>query len=408
MALSIFTPSVSGMEAQSHAIGTSSTNLANIRTVGYKSTSTMFYTLLGSRPLVQSNGSGNASSRADVDGVGYYDRTDITRNGIVTPTGKSFDVAINGNSNAFFALKDSGGNTYYSRAGDFSTRTEGGVTYVVNNSGYKLQGFPATGNGTFSGSLSDLIVQYPDKVPSTPTSKVEVTANVPASGVDTSSYGITVYGPNNDGKTMNMVFNKVEGQNNAWDLDFNIDGGTVTTAGPIEAIFDSNGKLLSPKEFNVTVTWDDGSTNNIAMDISHMTQLAGGSGTTNISQDGNKSGDFVKSYIDNGGVLKALYSNGDTRDCGKIALVGFESPDNLIPVSGTMFEASNDTGATHYVMGPDTNNKNILVPEAVEASNVNVEQEFSNLIVIQRAYTLNSNAFTVADEMTSTAINLKA
>lgn len=407
MALSIFTPSVTGMDAQSHAMGTVSTNLANMRTIGYRSSETMFYTLLGSKPMVQSNASGIAGSRADIDGVGYYDRTNMTRNGIVTSTGRAYDVAINGNSNAFFALKDSAGKTFYSRAGDFSTRTENGTTYLVNNSGLKVQGFPAAGDGTFSSSLQDLVINFPEKIPSVPTSKVEVTANVPATGVDTSSYSITVYGPNNDGRTMNMVFNKVEGQNNVWDLDFNIEDGTVTSAEPIEAVFDSKGNLVTPKEFNVTVTWDDGTTNNISMDISHMTQLAGGSGVTNVSQDGNKSGDFAGSYIDNGGVLKAKYTNGETVDCGKLALVGFESPDNLIAVSGTMFEASNDVGKSHFVMGPDTNNKDIIVPESVEASNVNVEKEFSNLIVIQRAYTLNSNAFTVANEMTSTAINLK-
>lgn len=55
----------------------------------------------------------------------------------------------------------------------------------------------------------------------------------------------------------------------------------------------------------------------------------------------------------------------------------------------------------------DTASKNILVPEALESSNVNAEKEFSNLIVIQRAYSLNSSAFTVANEMTTTAVNLK-
>ena len=53
MALSIFSPSVSGLNAQSHALETVSTNLANISTTGYKSAETMFYSLLGSQPLVK-------------------------------------------------------------------------------------------------------------------------------------------------------------------------------------------------------------------------------------------------------------------------------------------------------------------------------------------------------------------
>lgn len=406
MALSIFTPSVSGMEAQSHALGTASTNLSNLRTPGYKSSQTMFYTLLGSRPLVQSNGSGLASSRADIDGVGFYDRTSITKPGIVSPTGNPFDVAINAGSNAFFALKNSQGELVYSRAGDFSTRTENGTTYLVNSSGLRVQGFAANADGSFAGGLGDLTIQYPDKIPSTPTTKIELTANVPAD-VETSSYGLTVYGPNNDGQTMNMVFNKTEGLNNTWDVTFNIEGGTVTTAAPIQVTFDDQGKIISPKNFDVNVAWDDGSTNNVAMDISHMTQYAGSSEITNVSQDGKKGGTFVEAYIDNNGIIKAKYTNGDTVNSGKLALIGFESPDNLIPINGTMFEASNDAGTSHFVVGADTADTNAFKAQSLEGSNVEPEKEFSNLIIIQRAYGINTTAFTTANEMTQTIVNLK-
>lgn len=405
MALSIFTPSVSGMEAQSHALGTASTNFANMRTVGYKSSETLFYTMLGSSPVVKGSAStGLASSRVDIDGVGYYDRTDINRQGQVTPTGNRFDAAING-ENAFFALKNSGGDIFYTRAGNFGTQTEGGKTYMVGNNGYRLQGFPAVDGGGFGANLEDIELKYQEKVPPHPTTVAEIIANVPASGVDKSSYGITVYGPNNDGKTMNMLFTKVPDKVNTWDISFTIEDGTVVGGG--EAVFDTSGNLVTPKNLDVAVSWDDGSTNNVNLDISKMTQLAGSSGTTKVSQDGAPSGSFVKSYIDTDGVVKASYSNGDTINLAKIALVGFTSPESLTPINGTLFEANGETGSSYYVIGPDTVNKNIIVPQAVEASNVNVEREFANLIVIQRAYTINSNAFTTANEMTTVAINLK-
>ena len=74
MALSIFTPSCSGMSAQSQALETVSTNIANLRTTGYKTSQTMFYTLLGSQPVVKGNQAGLSSSHTDIDGVGYYNR----------------------------------------------------------------------------------------------------------------------------------------------------------------------------------------------------------------------------------------------------------------------------------------------------------------------------------------------
>ena len=234
MALSSFTPSVTGMSAQAHALETVSTNFANMRTVGYKPNETMFNTLLGSTPNFNNTVDELSSSRVNINGVSYYDRTLVNKQGTITATGNSYDVAING-ENAFFEVKDSGGNIYYTRAGDFTTLTQNGRTYLVTGNGYKVQGFPASGNG-FGSTPTDIEIVYQEKIPSVPTTKAEVVANVPADGVDSSAYSITVYGPNNDGRTMNMVFSKVEGKVNTWEINFNIEDGTVT-GGPVEAVF---------------------------------------------------------------------------------------------------------------------------------------------------------------------------
>lgn len=404
MVLSSFMPSVTGMEAQSHAMGQVSSNIANMTTVGYKSNETMFYTLLGSQPVVKSNQSGMSSSRADIAGVGYYDRTNVTAQGTVSASNNSYDVAINGTGNAFFMLQDRfTGDQYYTRAGDFKTQTSNGQTYLVSNNGLRVQGFPAIDGGGFGANPEDIIIKYPEKIPSTPTTQAKVTANVPADGVGSSSYGITVYGPNNDGRTMNMVFTKVDGKVNTWDVTFNIQDGTVTTPEPIEAVFDANGTLLSPKDFNVNVAWDDGSTNSIAMNIEKMTQFAGSSGITNVEQDGSKGGNFQSSFIGEEGIVQAKYSNGKTISIAKLALASFQAPDNLTPISGTLFEANPDVGDRNFL----TSNKEYVVPQALEQSTATPEKEFGKLLVVQRAYSLNSNAFTVNDEMLQIVVNLK-
>lgn len=112
MALNIFLPSTTGMEAQAHALGQVSTNIANMNTVGYKSNETMFYSLLGAAPVVKSNQSGLSSSRVDIQGVGYYDRTNIEDQGVIYSTGNNYDVAINNTGNAFFMVKDAYNNTF--------------------------------------------------------------------------------------------------------------------------------------------------------------------------------------------------------------------------------------------------------------------------------------------------------
>ena len=405
MVLSIFTPCVTGMDAQAHAQSQVSSNIANMRTVGYKSNETLFYTMLGTNPVVRGTQSGVNPGRTDIHAVGYYDRTNIEHQGNVYNTSNNFDVAINGTGNAFFVVNDTLNNkTYYTRAGDFSTRSVNGQVYLINNSGMRVQGFPALESGGFGSTPQDIILDYQERIPSTPTTWAEITANVPADGVDTSSYSLTVYGPNNDGKTMNMLFSKVEGVNNLWDLSFTIDGGTVTTAEPLQAQFSPDGKLLSPQNFNVTVTWDDGSTNTIAMNIENMTQYAGGSGITHIDQDGVRSGDLVKTAIGEDGIVYSSYSNGKTLNHGKLAVAMFEAPGNLTAVSGTLFEANNSVGNMSYVK----NNKNYVQPQALEQSTVNIEEEFSTMILVQRAYSSNVNTFTVNNEMLELLVDLKS
>lgn len=406
MALNFFSAPISGMDAQSHALGTVSMNIANVRTTGYKSEDTMFQTLLGTTPAVKSNAGGIYGSRADTHGVGYYDRTNITKQGNVGYTGNIYDVAIN-RQNSFFTVKDANNDTYYTRAGDFTTLSEGGTTYLTTPQGARVQGFTGNLGGGFSSSLSDITLKYQEKIPSRPSSQVSLTANVPASGVDKSSYGINIIGPNNDGQNMNMLFNKVAGKENAWELNFTLQDGTVNHS-PIEVIFGSNGEILSPQNFDINVAWNDGSQNNVNIDISKMTQFAGNSAITSIEQDGRKSGDFMKAYIDDDGVLKASYNNGEIVDYAKLAVVGFSSPENLIPINGTMFYAGNDVGNSYYVIGHDTNDKNVLKAQALEQSNVQLEEEFSKMIIVQRAYSMNNNTFKTADDMLKEVTNILA
>ncbi len=402
MALKGFIASTTGMLAQSHAMSQISTNIANIRTVGYRTNETMFYTLLGSNPVVKSNGSGLSSSRVDVEGVGFYDRTNVLDQGSVYSTGNNYDVAINGNENSFFLLKDSYGDDYYSRAGNFSTLTQNGTTYLVNQNGLYVQGFPSI-NGTeeFGADPEDIVIKYPEKIPAIPTTEATVVANVPATGVDKNSIGITIYNENHEGETMNMIFTKVEGKVNTWAMSFDVEGGTATSDAT-EVVFDSEGNVVSPKNFTVNVAFDDGGSNTISMDISGITQLSDVSTETYIRQNGAPSGSFVKSYIDDKGIVKAYYSNGDTYNFAKLALVGFTAPENLTPYEGTLFQANTETGESFY-----SNENSNIVSGSLENSTVNIEEEFSTMILVQRAYSSSANAFTTTDEMLQTAVNLK-
>ena len=405
MALSMFYPSVTGMEAHSHAMSTVSTNIANINTVGYKKQETLFQTMLGSQPVVKGGGNtGLSSSRTDISGVTAYDRTYVTSMGTIQSTGQTFDVAIQNTGNAFFLVQDSGGYSYYTRAGNFETRTVDGTTYLVTSNGYNVQGFKANEDGTFSANPESITIDPQAVMPSNPTSKMDVIANVAANEAS-NIYGLTVYGPNNDGKNMNMTFTKVEGKTNTWSVDFAMEDGGTVTGGPIEVVFDSQGAVVSPKTLDINVQWSEeagGGSNSVSIDISKMTQYDGSNQLTNVWQDGYPSGTFVSCYFDDDGVLKATYTNERTVNLAKLTLVGFEAPDNLYSVSNTMFQANADCGESYYLDG-----NGMIEPEALESSTANVEEDFSKMIVVQRAYSVNASAFTTTDEMLQLLVDLK-
>ena len=404
MAFASFTPSVTGLQAQSQALSSVSTNIANISTVGYRPISTMFQTLLGHTPSTGNTKIGNATSRVGINGVTAYDRTLINQRGVVTSTGGNYDVAID-ITNGFFMVDDSGGNIFYTRAGNFATRTQDGITYLIANNGYHVNGFKANGDGSFAGSPTEIILDAPQISPSVPTTKISISANVPASGVDKASYGFQVYGANNDGNLVNMIFMKDPNTNNVWHASFSMPNGEVTADNP-EIIFDGNGQLVSPKNISFTATADNGDVNNVTVNIAEMTQYAGDDTILSISQDGKASSQLSRTYIDNYGILRAEYANGEKVDIAKLAVLAFTSPENLIQENGTMFRASNDTGESYYVIGPDTVTTAVLTSQAVEGSAANLEQEFSDLIVVQRAYTLNTTSFTTNNEMLQTVIDI--
>lgn len=403
MTIASFIPSVTGMNAMAHAQQTVSENIANMNTTGYKQNETLFYTLLGSSGLNVGSQSGLSSSRTSISGVECYDRTNIGIEGLVRQTGNTFDVALSGNSNAFFTLNDGYGNIFYSRAGDFSKRSENGATYLVSSSGLYVQGFAATtGENTFSNIASNITVDAPQRISQKGTTKASIVANVPASGVDSSIYTVHIYSENYDGSNLNMILKKNESMENTWNLSFETEDGTAVGSST-EVVFNTDGTIKTPKNVTATINWDDGSSSSVNIDISEMTQYGITSEVTKIEQNGFPSGDLIALRFDDEGVLRAHYDNDRDLAIAKLAITGFTAPENLSPYNNTLFEANGETGEQFFV-----ETKGIISPESLESSTVNLEEEFSNMIVVQRAYSLNAQSFTVNDEMLSLLVDLKS
>ena len=267
-----------------------------------------------------------------------------------------------------------------------------------------VQGFQAidNGDGGFSTTASDIVVDAPQTIPQKETTQASIIANVPANDVDKSVYSIRIYSNNYDGANLNMVLEKIEGRENSWALSFELEDGTAV-GNTTEVIFNTDGTIKTPENIDVAIAWNDGSTSNVNVDISKMTQYGESSQVTKIEQNGFPSGNLLSVGFDDEGVLRAYYSNDNDIAIAQLAITGFTAPENLTPYNNTLFEANGETGNSYYV-DPD----GIVVAESLENSSVDIEKEFSQMIIVQRAYSLNAQSFTVNDEMLSVLIDLKS
>ena len=378
-------------------------NIVNMNTTGYKQRQTLFYTLLGSSGMNVGSQSGLHSSRADITGVDAYNRTNIDIEGVAKATGNALDVAIHGNSNAFYKLHDGYGNYYYTRAGDFRRSAQNGQAFLTSSGGLFLQGFKSiNGEYEFANTISDIVIDAPNNIPPQPTTKASIIANLPAKDIDKSIYSVHIYSENYDGSNLNLSFNRIEGQHNSWDLALTLEDGTAV-CNETTVTFNTDGTIKSPEKLDVTLNWNDGTSSNVSIDISKMTQLGMDTSVVNIQQNGFSSGSLLSVGFDDKGILTAKYNNDTEIAIAKLAIASFTSPENLEPYNTTLFETTGEVGNEFYI-DPD----GIIIPKSIESSTVNLEDEFARMITVQRAYSLNAQSLTVNDEMLSLLIDLKS
>jgi flagellar hook protein FlgE len=106
------------------------------------------------------------------------------------------------------------------------------------------------------------------------------------------------------------------------------------------------------------------------------------------------------------GVLTAVDSAGTVTKVAAISLAKFPNPAGLIRSSGSRFEASNNSGP-ELAGTANTNGIGTITSSAVEMSNVDLAQEFTNMITAQRGFQANSRIISTADEMLQELVNLK-
>jgi flagellar hook protein FlgE len=430
--------SVSGMNAQANKLSTVSDNIANVNTTAYKSATASFSS------LILPSGGGNYNSGSVETNVSYS----VSQQGDAISTSSGTDLSIRGAG--FFVVQGADGKTVLTRAGDFTPDANGNL---VNSAGYTLMGYsyasgapavvvngfdglvpinvnqsglansPST-SGSFTGNLNSGAAVATSGLPSGNTAPV--TADTQKSSVvgydklgNTVMYDI-YYTKTADAKpavaadpTATPPIAGSPATSGTWEVAVyrNADAATGTgssfpySSGPVATstlTFDPNGNMLSGGSFTIT---DPKTAGSIAMDLTKMTQKASAFASTG-STNGQAAAPVTGVTIDKNGVVYANYAKGDPKAIYQIPLATVASPDKLTLMSGNVYQANADSGVT-VTSFANSNGLGYIQSNSLEASNVDLAGQLTDMIQAQKSYTANSKVFQTGADLLDVLVNLQ-
>lgn len=140
--------------------------------------------------------------------------------------------------------------------------------------------------------------------------------------------------------------------------------------------------------------------------IEGITQFSSPSTTKAVEQNGYSLGYMEDYNIDNSGIITGVYSNGVKQMIGQVAMSVFTNPQGLIAKGENLFEVSNNSGLPN--IGPAAEaGRGKIVAGSLEMSNVDLSDQFTDMIVTQRGFQANSRTITTSDQMLQELLNLK-
>ena len=182
--------------------------------------------------------------------------------------------------------------------------------------------------------------------------------------------------------------------------------GTVTKLDMSDVnIFFTESGMYKDGMGKITMTTKNGSeVQDITVNFTGLTQFSGSS-TVNAAADGNAAGSLSSVSVDASGIITGTYTNGIVQYEAQVAVAQFNNAAGLTKTGNSLYQKSNNSGTATVSTAADLGVT--ITPSALEMSNVDVANEFSDMIITQRGFQSNSKIITVSDEMLETLINMK-
>ncbi len=439
-------------------------NISNVNTYGFKTERATF------QDLISQTLQGASEPRDNVGGVNpkqvglgmlLASIDKLMTQGSLQTTGRNTDVAISGEG--FFILADDD-KRFYTRAGNFDVDKAGMLVNPAN--GMKVQGWNSVDNldggksVDVTGDTQDIMIPLYSKEPARETSFVRFKSNlnssvlaVPQDATEEERYRMIINPDPSQRRGHIASMNIFDDQgkehklrvliwkttNNKWSATVEMEdaeqlsldvagaqGQNTTKAGNnlLELGFTPDGRLSSISDgTDVSNTGDlvaniafrlpgDPTVKNIelrlgsANKINGITQFSSQFTTKAVEQDGKTMGYLESFNIDASGTITGVFSNGASEPLAKIALANFTNPEGLMKKGSNNFTSTNNSGDA-LIGEAAFEGKGEINAGMLEMSNVDLAEQFTDMIITQRGFQANSRSITTSDQMLQELLTLK-
>ena len=433
---------VSGLRNHQTRMDVIGNNISNVNTVAFKSGRVTFkegfaQLLQGaSRPPGDHGGTNPIQFGLGMQ-IGSIDQ--LFTQGNIETTGVTTDLAIQGDS--LFVVRK-GNQSFYTRSGNFQIDAAGQLVSPTN--GFVVQGKTYV-NGVLQDGIKDIKLPFGQKVSAKPTSMVDMTGNLNASVAafdlltDPDGAGPAVAGFNADSRALDANVNSwtetrittydslgtkydlkihmYKTGDNTWEwtvdranlVALGVPDASVTGAGTLT--FNTDGSLATPTTPEIVSFAPPGAEPmsirlNFGSGTTGISQFAGSSTAVLRDQDGYTAGTLQNFSIDRTGTITGYFTNGTTTPLAKIVLADFNNPAGLLRIGDNMYQESGNSGSGVLGFALE-GSQSEMTSGALEMSNVDLAQEFTNMIIAQRGFQANGKVVQTSDEMLQELMQIK-
>lgn len=380
--------SLSSLISFSKGIDVISNNTANVNTPGFKRADLLYkdsnYKSIG----------GDHNNGSNAIGTGVIADTTIKRfeSGELLTTGADLDFAIDGNG--FFITKNNNEH-FYTRNGRFDTDDDGFLVHV--ESGHRVMSLAGQ-------SLNEINISSHQVNPANATTSIDFTGNVSSADADHTISDTPVYNSNGNTELVSIVLtNNTAVTPFSWLVDVEDSTGAVIGNGEIRYQADGSPAAgFNTINFNITI---DSIVQSVELNFGAAGTFNGStsfsttaSSTVEVKgQDGFSSGSLLDISVDEQGRLNYSYTNGQSEVGEYLAIAVFNRPEELVELGNSLFDNKNNLSLSLTTSGLD--GAGSLSNEQFEKSNVDLAQQFTDLIILQRGFQGSSQILSIVSEL---------